>query len=38
VSVPVTVGISDGRYTEVSGTGLDVGMAVITDQQSGVAK
>ena len=35
--VKVTVGISDGRMTEVSGEALQVGMAVITDQRSGAA-
>lgn len=34
VSVPVQTGISDGRMTEVSGEGLTLGMAVITDQRS----
>lgn len=33
-AVPVRVGISDGRLTEVSGEGLVPGMAVITDQRS----
>jgi HlyD family secretion protein len=33
--VNVQVGISDGRMTEVSGEGLEPGMAVITDQRSG---
>ncbi|MDD2846741.1 MAG: efflux RND transporter periplasmic adaptor subunit [Rhodoferax sp.] len=36
-SVSVTVGISDGRTTEVSGEALQAGMAVITDQRSGAA-
>ncbi len=31
VAVPVQAGISDGRMTEVSGEGLQSGMAVITD-------
>ena len=31
----VTTGISDGRNTEVSGEGLEAGMAVIVDQRSG---
>ena len=35
VAVPVTTGISDGRFTEVSGDGLTEGMAVITEQRSG---
>lgn len=35
--VNVTVGISDGRMTEVSGDALQEGMAVITDQRSGAA-
>ncbi|NRR34388.1 efflux RND transporter periplasmic adaptor subunit [Oxalobacteraceae bacterium] len=30
----VTLGISDGRYTEVSGAGLREGLAVITDQRA----
>ncbi|CAN7533611.1 efflux RND transporter periplasmic adaptor subunit [Duganella sp. LjRoot269] len=30
----VTLGISDGRYTEVSGAGLRPGMLVITDQRA----
>ena len=34
VAVAVKTGISDGRMTEVSGEGLQEGMAVITDQQS----
>jgi HlyD family secretion protein len=34
VAVPVTTGISDGRMTEVSGDGLQEGMAVITDQRA----
>ena len=39
VSVPVKPGISDGRMTEVSGEGLQEGMAVITDQRAaGAAK
>ncbi|MFA9219017.1 MAG: efflux RND transporter periplasmic adaptor subunit [Sphingomonadaceae bacterium] len=32
--VMVTLGISDGRYTEVSGSGLREGMQVITDQRA----
>jgi HlyD family secretion protein len=35
--VSVQVGISDGRMTEVSGEGLEPGMAVITDQRMGKA-
>ena len=35
VAVPVTVGNSDGRMTEVSGDGLEVGMPVITALLSG---
>ena len=38
VAVPVTVGASDGRRTEVSGAGLAEGAAVIVDQRSGAAK
>ncbi len=38
VAVKVTVGISDGRMTEVSGADLKEGMAVIVDQRSGAAK
>lgn len=38
VGVRVTVGASDGRRTEVSGTGLAEGDAVIVDQRSGAAK
>ena len=34
VAVPVTVGISDGRMTEISGTGIQEGTAVITDQRA----
>ncbi|MYM92036.1 efflux RND transporter periplasmic adaptor subunit, partial [Rugamonas sp. FT82W] len=30
----VTLGISDGRYTEVSGAGLEAGVPVITDQRA----
>ena len=37
VAVPVLTGISDGRLTEVSGEGLTIGMAVITDQRSASA-
>ncbi|NIC43367.1 efflux RND transporter periplasmic adaptor subunit [Aquabacterium sp. A08] len=33
-ALPVTGGISDGRYTEVSGDGLTEGLAVITGQLS----
>ena len=35
VAVPVTVGSSDGRATEVAGEGLDVGTPVITAVLSG---
>lgn len=31
VALPVTVGVSDGQWTEVSGPGLKAGLAVITD-------
>jgi HlyD family secretion protein len=34
VAVPVQTGLSDGRQTEVSGQGLSVGQAVITEQTS----
>ncbi|MBL8390180.1 MAG: efflux RND transporter periplasmic adaptor subunit [Hydrogenophaga sp.] len=34
VARPVKTGISDGRYTEVTGEGLSEGMAVITEQRS----
>ena len=34
VAVFVKTGISDGRMTEVTGTELQEGMAVITDQQT----
>ena len=34
VAVAVKPGISDGRMTEVSGEGLQEGMAVITDQRA----
>ena len=37
VSMQVTIGISDGRLTEVSGEGLEPGMPVITEQRSGGA-
>ena len=37
VAVPVTLGISNGRLTEVSGEGLREGAAVIVDQQSDAA-
>jgi HlyD family secretion protein len=36
--VTVTAGASDGRRTEVSGSGLAEGDAVITDQRSGAVK
>lgn len=35
--VPVTVGLSNGRLTEVSGEGVREGLAVIVDQQTGGA-
>jgi HlyD family secretion protein len=38
IPVSVTVGASDGRHTEVTGSGLAEGDAVITDQRSGAAK
>jgi len=38
VSVPVTVGISDGRMTEITGGELQAGMLVITDQKTAAAK
>ena len=31
----VTTGISDGRSTEVSGDGLEAGLALIVDQRAG---
>ena len=34
VAIPVTVGISDGRMTEVSGAGIQEGVPVITDQRA----
>ena len=34
LALQVKVGISDGRFTEVSGEGLSEGMAVITEQRS----
>jgi HlyD family secretion protein len=34
VAIPVTVGISDGRMTEISGEGIQEGMEVITDQRA----
>jgi HlyD family secretion protein len=34
VAIPVTVGISDGRMTEISGEGIQEGMQVITDQRA----
>jgi HlyD family secretion protein len=34
MAVPITPGISDGRMTEVTGEGLQEGMAVITDQRA----
>ena len=37
VAQPVKTGISDGRFTEVSGEGLTEGMAVITEQRSSAA-
>lgn len=33
--MPVTVGLSNGRVTEVSGMGVTEGLAVITEQQAG---
>ena len=36
-AVNVTVGISDGRMTEVASEALEPGMAVITDQRSAKA-
>ena len=38
VAVAVTPGISDGHQTEITGGDLQVGMAVITDQKTAVAK
>jgi HlyD family secretion protein len=38
VAVAVTPGISDGHVTEITGGDLQVGMLVITDQRSAVAK
>jgi len=38
VAVPVTVGISDGRMTEITGGELQAGMLVITDQKTAAAK
>lgn len=35
--MPVTVGLSNGRVTEVSGEGVAEGLAVITEQQAGAA-
>jgi HlyD family secretion protein len=35
VQVPVTVGATDGRHTEITGGGLKVGMAVITETTGG---
>ena len=35
--MPVTVGLSNGRVTEVSGDGVAEGLAVITEQQAGAA-
>lgn len=37
-SVAVTTGISDGRYTEITGGALEPGMAVITNQKAAPAK
>ena len=34
----VKVGISDGKRTEVSADGLQVGLPVITDQRGGTSK
>ncbi|MEN9892201.1 MAG: secretion protein HlyD family protein [Pseudomonadota bacterium] len=36
-AVPVTVGLNDGKWVEVSGPGLAEGQAVITDQRTGSA-
>src|SRR5690606_35104156 len=33
-ALKVTTGISDGRHTEVSGEGIEAGLAVITDQRT----
>jgi HlyD family secretion protein len=33
-AMDVTVGLSDGRHTEVAGPGLREGMSVITEQRS----
>jgi HlyD family secretion protein len=38
VAVPVTVGASDGRRTEVSGPGVAEGDTVIVDQRSGASR
>ena len=38
MAVQVKTGISDGRFTEVSGEGLKEGMAVITEQRSGAVQ
>ncbi|MES2583877.1 MAG: efflux RND transporter periplasmic adaptor subunit [Pseudomonadota bacterium] len=38
VAIPVTVGISDGRMTEISGEGIQEGLAVITDQRAAGAE
>lgn len=38
IPVSVTVGASDGRRTEVTGSGLAEGDAVITDQRSGASR
>jgi HlyD family secretion protein len=37
VAVPVKLGISDGRMTEITESELTEGMAVITDQRAGAA-
>jgi HlyD family secretion protein len=37
VNVPVVVGISDGRMTEITGSELKIGMLLITDQRTGGA-
>lgn len=34
VAIPVSVGISDGRMTEISGAGIQEGVSVITDQRA----
>ncbi|MFM2262856.1 MAG: hypothetical protein RI959_1532, partial [Pseudomonadota bacterium] len=34
VALPVKTGITDGRMTEVTGEGVEEGLAIITDQRS----